>query len=77
MDMDLVRMMLGRRIAAYRKAAGMTQRALAEAIDVDPARMNRIEKGSEMPTAIQVMALARTLNVSSDDILQTEAVEYA
>lgn len=77
MDTELLKMMLGRRIAAYRQELKMTQRALAEAIEVDPARMNRIERGSEMPTAIQVIALARALNVSSDELLQVEGMEYA
>lgn len=82
-DTELLKMLLGRRIAGLREAKGMSRRALSLLIEVDPSRMLRIERGEEMPTALQVGALARVLEVSSDELLalpaddELEQPEYA
>lgn len=52
----------------YRERAGMSQRALAKASEINPAIISRIETGDRMPSGPhQVLAIARALNLSPTD----------
>ena len=64
----------GSKIASYRKAAGKSQRELAEdlqrlGLDVDKNTIQRIDAGKRFVTDIELVFLRQTLNVSYEDLL--------
>ena len=54
------------RLAALRKAAGLSQVDLGNAIGTSGSLVSRWESGDREPTTQQVLDLARTLGVSVD-----------
>ncbi len=64
----------GRRLTSLRKKAGYTQVELAKELD-DTQRMIFYHEGqSEYPPAFRLHKLARLLNVSADELLDTREV---
>ena len=61
--------MLGPRIAALRREAGMNQAELAARLGVSPSAMGMYEQGRREPSAQLLVALARELGVSTDFLL--------
>lgn len=59
----------GKRIQAIRKAQGMTQHELAEALHVSPSFMSRIENGSSSLTLDFVCKIADALQVPRQEVL--------
>ena len=64
----------GMRVAMYRKQLNKSQRELADALqllglDVDKNAVQRIEAGKRFVTDIELVYLAKVLNVSYDDLL--------
>lgn len=64
----------GRRIAELRKAAGKSQRELADALqldglDIDKNAVQRMEAGKRFVTDIELVHLARVLRVSVEELL--------
>ncbi len=64
----------GRNIAKYRKQQKLSQRKLAErlqlvGIDVDKNAIQRIECGKRFVTDIEIIAFRATFDVSFDDLL--------
>ncbi len=66
----------GKKISELRKNTKpkMSQRALAEklqlhGIDVDKNAVQRIESGQRFVTDIEIIALCKIFNISSDDLL--------
>ena len=57
------------RLAAFRKARGLTQKDLAEAIDVHVTQLRRYEAGTSQPTLDVLRKLAVALRVSADALL--------
>lgn len=57
-------MVLGRNIAALRKAHGMTQSELAEALGVEPLTVSRFERGVNLPTLPRLEQIADLLGAS-------------
>lgn len=69
----------GTQIATYRKAMKKSQRELAEALqliglDVDKNAIQRIEAGKRFVTDIELVYLAKILNVTYDDLLQHDLI---
>lgn len=60
------------RLAALRKARGLTQLALAEAIDLSVLQIRRYESGNSQPTLDVIRRLAVALGVSSDALVFDE-----
>lgn len=60
---------LGRRIAAAREAAGLTQTDVARLLGVTQATVSRLEGGLQEPTALRLADLAEALGVTADDLL--------
>ncbi|MFM0079928.1 helix-turn-helix domain-containing protein [Paraburkholderia sediminicola] len=60
------------RLTALRKARGLTQMALAEAIDLSVLQIRRYEGGSSQPTLDVIRRLAIALGVSSDTLVFDE-----
>lgn len=65
---------IGRRVRDIRRGAGMTQLALARAIDMRPGPLNNIEQGRNAPSAATIIALAHALRCTPNDILLPNGV---
>lgn len=68
----------GQRVAHFRVKAGMSQRQLAEALqleglDVDKNAIQRIECGKRFVTDIELVYLTRVFRVSYSDLLDVAA----
>ena len=61
--------MLGPRIAALRREAGLSQAELAARLGVSPSAMGMYEQGRREPAAELLVALARELKVTTDFLL--------
>lgn len=61
--------MLGPRIAALRRAAGLSQGELAERLQVSTSAVGMYEQGRREPSAETLVALARTFGVTVDYLL--------
>ena len=59
---------LGAAVRARRRAANLSPEALAEAADVDPAELARIEAGLERPSFRDVVRLARSVGATPSDL---------
>lgn len=65
----------GVQIAKYRKSLGKSQRALADTLqilglDVDKNAIQRIEAGKRFVTDIELVYIAKALNVTYEDLLE-------
>jgi len=61
--------MLGFRIAALRKQAGMNQAELARLLQVSPSAVGMYEQGRREPSAQMLLTLAQIFGVSVDYLL--------
>ena len=61
--------MIGQRIAALRKNAGMSQAALARTLRVSPSAVGMYEQGRREPPAATLVELARVFGVTTDYLL--------
>lgn len=62
-------MELNERIAAVRKAAGLTQEQLGELVGVSRQAVSKWESGQAVPDALTITALCQKLHVSADYLL--------
>lgn len=63
-------MNLGENLKKARKQAGMTQKELAECLQVHQKDICRWENGDRTPNAITLGKICRELNVSADEVLE-------
>lgn len=61
--------MLGMRIALLRRQAGLSQRALASALEVSPSAVGMYEQERRTPSAELLVEMARLFDVSTDFLL--------
>lgn len=61
--------MLGARIAALRREAGMSQAQLAALLQISPSAMGMYEQGRREPSVQILVQLAKALDVSTDYLL--------
>lgn len=61
--------MLGARIAALRRAAGLNQAELAGRLQVSPSTVGMYEQGRREPSGEILLAIARELGVTTDYLL--------
>lgn len=61
--------MLGARIAALRRQAGLSQTQLAERLKISPSAVGMYEQGRREPSIETVIALAEIFGVSTDYLL--------
>lgn len=61
------------RIVDARSASGLSQRALAAAVGVDPSIINRWEKGTQLPHLKNLPRLAEALGFDYVELLQWRA----
>lgn len=62
----------GKRLFALRKAQGLTQVQLAEALGTTQRVISYYETAAELPPAATIVPLARLLQVSTDELLGLE-----
>ena len=67
--MDTNKKIIGVRIKEGREAKKLSQKELAEHIDVTPSAVNQYEKGEKTPLAETLLKLAKVLDVSTDYLL--------
>lgn len=63
-------MNLGENIKTARKTAGVTQKELAERLQVYQKDISRWENNELVPSAINLARICRELNASADEILE-------
>lgn len=63
---------IGQQIAKIRKERNLTQAQLAEAIDVAPETISRLERGVSVPSLNTIEEISKSLNVSLKDIFDFE-----
>jgi transcriptional regulator with XRE-family HTH domain len=61
--------LLGERVREQRRSRGMTQEALAEALDLSVAYVSLIERGGRNPPYTTVIAIARARGVPASRIV--------
>ena len=61
------------RIAAVRKAAGLTQEQLGELLGVTRQAVSKWESGASDPSTSNLLALARLYGVSAEELLREAA----
>lgn len=69
MDSTETKRLIGARIAIARKAKGMNQDRLAEAVGVHKQTISRWESGKRAPNGEEIRAIVKTLKCSADFIL--------
>ena len=72
MKENLKELSLGRRIAELRKAQGLTQEALAEALNITAQAVSKWENSQSCPDIMTLPPLAQLLDVSVDTLLTGE-----
>lgn len=60
---------IGKRIKAKREQIGISQKGLAEKVDVSPAAINQFEKGEKKPSSEVLARIASELGISTDYLL--------
>ena len=65
--------MLGARIAALRRKAGLSQAQLGEALQVSPSTVGMYEQGRREPAAQTLVKLSEIFDVSTDFLLTGKA----
>ena len=68
--MKTVEARLGQRIAMQRHAVGLTQAQLAEAVDVQPETVSRMENGSRSPSLGLLVRVAVALDVELHELVR-------
>jgi transcriptional regulator with XRE-family HTH domain len=66
---DIEEKIIGQRIKECRNAAGLSQKGLADLIDVTPSAVNQYEKGEKVPSTETLLKLAKTLGATTDYLL--------
>jgi transcriptional regulator with XRE-family HTH domain len=62
---------LGRRISGQRRAAGLTQAALAERVDVQPETISRIETGGRATSLALVGQISEALHIEMYELFRS------
>lgn len=75
--LELPASVLGARIAELRRVDGVSQRELAELLDVHQSTLSRIEAGERPPSLAEILALAQVFGVATDELLRGEARPFA
>ena len=71
--MDLIK--IGKYIAAKRKALGLTQKQLAEKLNMSDKSVSKWERGKGLPDPVYMLELCRLLDISVNELLTGEFIE--
>ena len=66
---------IGKKIAFYRKARGMTQEELSEKLGVSPQAVSKWENDIACPDIQLLAPLAKILEVTTDELLSAEPIQ--
>jgi transcriptional regulator with XRE-family HTH domain len=66
--------MLGENLRAWRRARGLSQRALAERVGISARMLSLYERGARTPDGETLCALADALNISVSALFRTRRV---
>jgi len=72
-DKDLLRA-IGQRVARARRDRGWTQEAVAEAVDIEPVSLSRLETGDRALSLSTLARIAEVVGVGLGDLLDTGRV---
>lgn len=64
--------LIGKQVAKIRKERGMSQAQLAEAIDVAPETISRLERGVSIPSLNTLENISQALDISLKDLFNFE-----
>ena len=67
---------LGQRVRQFRKAAGLTQQQVAEAIEIESSNMSHIERGTIKTSLNTLTMIANVLGVTLD-MLVCDSLDFA
>ena len=73
--MELNRELVGFRIKTVREKVGLSQKLLAEKVEISPPALNRFEKGIKSPSLETLLKIASALGVSLDFLTGATADE--
>jgi transcriptional regulator with XRE-family HTH domain len=65
----LISMSIAQRLVTLRKQKGLTQQALADALDLHITQVKRYEAGTSQPSLEALKKLARTFRVTTDSLI--------
>ncbi|WP_447951302.1 helix-turn-helix domain-containing protein [Chryseobacterium koreense] len=68
-------MTIGNRIKEARELVKLSQKEVANRLEMDPSQFSKIEKGKVMPTLLQIVELSKILKRSLDWLVTGEAPE--
>lgn len=71
-DMEDIRKIVGRNIRHARKAAGLSQEALADKAEIDRTYLSGVERGVRNPTITIVAKFALALDTTPASLLSVE-----
>ena len=69
MNDELLKVMLGKNIAAYRKRHGLTQAGLAEKLNYSDKAVSKWERGESVPDVLTLVQLADLFGITVNDLL--------
>ena len=67
--MQIYGKVISQRIKECREAAGLSQKSLADLVDVTPSAVNQYEKGEKVPSTETLLKLAKALGATTDYLL--------
>ena len=70
MDDEKLKKQIGSNIAAFRKRQCLTQAGLAEQLNYSDKAVSKWERGDSIPDVLTLMAIARVLHTTVDELLQ-------
>ena len=68
--------MLGKKIKAYRESKKMTQKDIAEILEVEPGTISKYESGMIEPNIESIKRLAETFGITIDELLKNEDEKF-
>lgn len=69
MDDEKLKVLIGKNIASYRKAAGLTQAGLGEKLNYSDKAVSKWERGESIPDVLTLVQLAGLFQVTVNDLL--------
>lgn len=61
---------LNNHLKQWRRAAGLTQAQLAEAVEVSRKSINAVENGVYVPSTVLTLKIAKALNCTAHDLFE-------
>jgi transcriptional regulator with XRE-family HTH domain len=69
MDAEMLKVWIGKNIAAHRKRVGLTQAGLAEKLNYSDKAVSKWERGESVPDILTLMQLAEQFDVTVNDLI--------